>query len=211
MWSGRTGARPAASSSCSRPLAAHRRSSPRIRWMSFLGSIGRGQPDCLLLICGTLAGRSERPPGSRSWTERAGLLATGRWRHRDRSILPRGHRTAAYWPSRARGGSMSWTRPPACPATLRLQARRISTQRGLPTVGRSRSVPTGTPDSGPRPTSAVWISMSSASMAIEIWSEVVYGEDEAGGVSLVDLNTTNPERMDTPCTRIRESRSDIQR
>jgi len=45
----------------------------------------------------------------------------------------------------------------------------------------------------------------------EIWSEVVYGEDEAGGVSLVDLNTTNPERMDTPCTRIRESRSDIQR
>ncbi|MAF10307.1 hypothetical protein CMK11_07640, partial [Candidatus Poribacteria bacterium] len=32
----------------------------------------------------------------------------------------------------------------------------------------------------------------------EIWSEVVYGEDEAGGVSLVDLNTTNPERMDTP-------------
>ncbi|MBT7098996.1 hypothetical protein HN937_16580, partial [Candidatus Poribacteria bacterium] len=36
----------------------------------------------------------------------------------------------------------------------------------------------------------------------EIWSEVVYGGDEAGGVSLVDLNTTNPERMDTPCTRI---------
>jgi hypothetical protein len=48
-------------------------------------------------------------------------------------------------------------------------------------------------------------------LALEIWSEVVYGEDEAGGVSLVDLNTTNPERMDTPCTRIRESRSDIQR
>ena len=45
----------------------------------------------------------------------------------------------------------------------------------------------------------------------EIWSEVVYGEDEAGGVSLVDLNTTNPERMDTPCTRIRECRSDSQR
>ena len=46
---------------------------------------------------------------------------------------------------------------------------------------------------------------------LEIWSEVVYGEDEAGGVSLVDLNTTNPERMDTPCTRIRECRSDSQR
>lgn len=36
----------------------------------------------------------------------------------------------------------------------------------------------------------------------EIWSRVVYGEEEAGGISWVGVTTTSPERTDKPCTRI---------
>ena len=56
-----------------------------------------------------------------------------------------------------------------------------------------------------------WIDDQGVDQSMEIWSEVVYGENLAGGVSLVDAETTSPERTDTPCTRIRQSRSDNQR